>query len=172
MSVVLGRPIAIDASIKPTPPIDAPIPRDRSKTPVLPRGPDDPPTPLTRALWAFESMLPLRDIVAMEKDGPHPRSFARLEQLHQELVDLEDRTPAYFRRENPDTRFDHLPGCQWLRPARATLPQLISFNFMALHRPYIFTRPQSRREALKACLSMLAMQRSHFAMLQPRQYKT
>ncbi len=61
--IVLGRPTTIDWSINPTLPVDAPITEDRSNTPVVPRGENDPPTPLTRALWAYETMAPLRDIL-------------------------------------------------------------------------------------------------------------
>lgn len=170
---VLGRPTSVDfRTLKRTAPIDAPIPTDRRKTPIFPRGDNDPPTPLTRALWAHETMLPLRDILDLEKEGPFPKDFSKVEKLHKELLELQERTPPEFRLENPDTRFDHLPECHWLPLSRPTLPQLISFNFMALHRPYIFTRANSRYEALKASLAMLEAQGLHFKALNPQQYKT
>ncbi|KAK9779007.1 hypothetical protein SCAR479_04243 [Seiridium cardinale] len=170
---VLGRPTSIDIrTVKRSSPVDAPIPIDRRKTPIFARGENDPPTPVTRALWGLEIMRPLRDILDLEKEGPFPKDFSKVEKLHQELLDLQERTPPEFRLENPDTRFDHLPECHWLPLARPTLPQLISFNFMALHRPYIFTRPNSRHEALKASLEMLEAQSLHFKVLHPQQYKT
>ncbi len=171
--VVLGRPTTIDLSIRPpTLPVDAPIPKDRSKTPVIARDPDSPPTPLTRSIWAHHVMNPLREVLDLEKEGPCPKDFSKVEKLHQKLVDIEAQTPAYFRLENPDTRFDNDPDCYWVPFVRATLPQLTSFNFIALHRPYIFTHPKSRTEALRASLNMLHAQRLHFQSLKPPQYKT
>lgn len=171
--VILGRPTSIALSaMPPTLPIDAPIPKDRSKTPVLPRGEDDPPTPLTRALWAYQIMAQLREVLDLEKDGPCPKDFSRVDRVHEHLLELEEQTPPYFRVENPDKRFDSLPECYWIKYIRATLPQLLYFNLMALHRPYIFTRPKSRTEALKASLSMLNAQRIHFQSLKPEHYKT
>lgn len=173
--IVLGRPTILSSDAHYTMPVDAPIPKnykDRRTTPVAPRGENDPPTPLTRALWAYECMKPLRDILDLEKEGQCPKDFSKVDHIHQDLLDLEARTPAYFRIENPDTRYDDLPECYWVPLVRATLPQLMSFNFMALHRPYVFTRPHSRKEALKASFDMLRAQREHFASLSPQQYKT
>jgi hypothetical protein len=173
MACVLGRPTTTNLNMAPPSlPVDAPVPKDRSKTPVVPRGEYDPPTPLSRALWSYHLMQPLKEILDLEKDGPCPKDFSSVDKLHNELVDLEARTPSYFRVENPDTRFDPLPECHWLPVARVILPQLSKFELMALHRPYIFTRPRSRTEALKASLGMLHMQRLHFMTLSPRMYKT
>ncbi len=129
---VLGRPTTIDRSIDPTLPIDAPIPKDRSKTPVLCRGENDPPTPLTRALWSYKIIAPLRDILDLEKDGPCPKNFTRVDQIHDDLLALDEKTPPFFRMENPDMRFDHLPGCSWLPGARTTLLSVLAFNFIAV----------------------------------------
>lgn len=170
--VVLGRPTTIDNSLVPTLPVDAPLPKDRTKTPVLPRGENDPPTPLTRALWAYRTIAPLREILALEKEGPCPRDFSKVDRIHRELQELEARTPPFFRREKPDKRFDRLPQCSWVPLVRATLPQLMSFNFMALHRPYVFTRAESRTQALKASLEMLEAQKTHFQNINKYQYKT
>ncbi len=171
--VVLGRPTTIDLSTAPpTLPVDAPIPKDRSKAPVRERDEDFPPTPLTRSIWSHHALAPLREVLDLEKEGPCPKDFSKVDKLHQKLLDIEAQTPAYFRLDNPDTRYDDLPECYWLPSVRATLSQLISFNFIALHRPYIFTHPKSRTEALKASLSMLHAQKLHFQSLKPQQYKT
>ncbi|KAK3344690.1 hypothetical protein B0H65DRAFT_572953 [Neurospora tetraspora] len=168
----LGRPSTIDLTTNPPIlPIDVALPittlaNSRSPTPIIPRSEDDPPTPLTRILWACKITLQLVSILALEKEGPCPASFSKVDLLHQHLLDLEDSIPSYFRLHNPDTRFDSLPECYWIPWARALLPQLTAFNFMALHRPYIFTRPESRRLAVeKGCLGMLRAQRTHFEML-------
>jgi hypothetical protein len=174
MGAVLGRPTTINLNSMsgPTLPVDAPIPKDRSKTPVTVRGENDPPTPLTRALWAYQIMYPLREILDLEKEGPCPKDFSKVDRLHQRLQDIDAQTPSYFRLDNPDMTYDDLPKCYWIPYCRATLPQLLSFNLMALHRPYIFTRPQSRTRALQASLDMLHAQRIHFQGLKPQQYKT
>lgn len=175
--VILGRPLTIDSRPDREPavftmPVDAPIPRDRRSTPVVARNElDDPPTPLTRALWAYRCMAPLRDILDLERDGPCPKDFSKVDEMERRLRELQDQTPPYFRLENPDERFDSLPECYWLPYVRANLPQLIQFNFMALHRPYIFTRKRSRTEALKASLEMLQVQRMHFLSLKPNHFK-
>lgn len=170
---VLGRPTSVDFRLMNRAlPVDSVIPKDRRKSPIVARGENDPPTPLTRAIWSWEAMRPLRDILDLEKEGPFPKDFSKVEKIHQELLDLQARTPPPFRMENPDTRFDHLPECWWLPFVRPSLPQLISFNIMALHRPYVFTRPTSRHEALKASLDMLEAQKSYFAMMKPQQHKT
>ncbi|KAI0884876.1 uncharacterized protein GGS22DRAFT_164550 [Annulohypoxylon maeteangense] len=170
---VLGRPTSVDFRlVSRSLPVDSLIPKDTRKSPIMQRGENDPPTPLTRALWSWEVMRPLRDILDLEKEGPFPKDFSKVEKIHQELLDLQARTPPPFRLQNPDTRFDELPDCRWLPFVRPTLPQLISFNIMALHRPYVFTRVTSRHEALKASLDMLEAQKTYFSLLKPQQHKT
>ena len=170
---VLGRPTSVDfRTMNRSVPIDAVLPNDKKKMPLVPRGDDDPPTPLTRAIWAFEMIQPLREILDLEKEGSFPKDFSKVDKLHQQLVEIQNKTPAPFRLENPDTRFDHLPECWWLPLVRPNLPQMMAFNFMALHRPYIFTRATSRHEALRASIEMLEMQRVYFSMMSPHQFKT
>lgn len=170
-AIVLGRPTSIDTSFRYTLPLDAPTPKDPSKVPVTLRSEHDPPSPLTRTLWVYRTTMALRDIIELEKDGPCPKDFDKVDKVHQSLDELEAQTPAYFRIENPDTRYDDLPECFWVPLVRGTVPLLLSFNKMALHRPYVFTRPYSRKEALKASLKMLVAQRDHFASIGPKQYK-
>ncbi|KAI1388492.1 uncharacterized protein F4822DRAFT_402984 [Hypoxylon trugodes] len=170
---VLGRPTSVDYRLlNRSLPVDSIIPKDRRKSPIVQRGENDPPTPLTRALWSWELLRPLRDILDLEKEGPFPKDFSKVEKIHQELLDQQARTPPPFRMENPDTRFDDQPECWWLPYVRPTLPQITNFNIMALHRPYVFTRHTSRHEALKASLGMLDAQRVYFALLKPQQHKT
>ncbi|RYP14030.1 hypothetical protein DL765_006633 [Monosporascus sp. GIB2] len=170
---VLGRPTSVDFRLlNRSLPIDVVMPNDSKKMPLVPRVEGDPPTPLTRAIWAFEMMRPLRDILDLEKEGPFPKDFSKVDKLHQHLLEIQANTPAPFRQENPDTRFDNLPECWWLPLVRPSLPQIAAFNFMALHRPYIFTRAASRREALRASVAMLDSQRSYFSVLRPHQFKT
>ncbi|KAI1753010.1 hypothetical protein F4782DRAFT_498052 [Xylaria castorea] len=170
---VLGRPTSIDYRlINRSFPIDAIIPRIAKRVPLVPRTDDDPPTPLTRSIWSWEIMKTLRDIQDLEKEGPFPKDFSKVEKIQAEILDVKARTPPPFRSENPDTRFDHLPECWWLPYSRAQLPQLHAFNILALHRPYVFTRAASRNAALKASLEMLESQRQQFAALDTAQHRT
>lgn len=172
MGVVLGRPVSFDLNAPYTLPVDAPEPKDPSRTPVTPRCEGDPPCLMTRTLWSLKVVTGLKYVIELEKDGPCPKDFAKVDRVHQQLAELEEQTPAVFRLENPDTRYDGLPGCFWIPMVRQQLYPLVWFNFMALHRPYVFTRPHSRREALKASLKMLDSQRVNFATVHPRHYKT
>ena len=176
-AVVLGRPTSIDHSQgKPALPIDVAInilskPTSQTPIPLIKRTDSDPPTPLTRILFAFELGDQLLDVLALEKEGPCPREFSKVDAVHTRMLAVESSIPPWLRLENPDTRFDSLPQCYWLPYFRAQMPQMLAFNLMALHRPYIFTRPVSRTEALKASLGMLQSQRYHFSTLKPHQYK-
>ncbi|KAM7184641.1 hypothetical protein V8F20_012124 [Naviculisporaceae sp. PSN 640] len=182
-AVVLGRPASIDHSQEQQPilPIDAkmnilPAPSSPSSSslpvPLVPRTESDPPTPLTRLLFAIRLGNQLRTILHLESRlGSNPHSYSLIDNLHNEFLSIESQIPAWLRLENPDTQFDALPQCYWIPYARAQLPQLLAFNIMALHRPYIFTRLTSRTEAVKASLGMLQAQRYHFASLNPAQYK-
>ncbi|KAK4233859.1 OMPdecase-domain-containing protein [Achaetomium macrosporum] len=173
MACVLGRPTTTNLGMAPPSlPVDAPVPKDRSKTPVVPRCENEPPTPLTRELWTYHIIQPLKEVLELQKEGPCPKDFSRVDRLHNEVLHLDASMPAFFRLQNPDTRFDGLPQCYWINLARAILPQITTFELMALHRPYIFTRPKSRTEALKASLDMLHAQRLHFMALKPQMYKT
>ncbi|OLN92139.1 Multidrug resistance regulator 1 [Colletotrichum chlorophyti] len=172
-ALVLGRPGSIDWRIlPPSLPIDTPPPKDRRKTPVAPRDDEkDPPTPLTRVIWAFKLVGPMREILELEHDGPCPKDYSKVDRVHQMCLELDELTPAYFRLENPDRRWDDEPSCYWLQSVRFYLPQLNLFNLMALHRPYIFNRQKSRTEALKASIEMLHRQMLTFQGLEPGSWR-
>ncbi|KAH7116503.1 hypothetical protein B0J13DRAFT_514426 [Dactylonectria estremocensis] len=171
-AMVLGRPPAIVDTLEPTLPIDAFITANRLAAPALPRGAHDAPTPLTRAIWAYRIMNNLRKVQALEKEGSYSNDFSHVDCLDQDMRQLDAQIPPFFCRRNPDRRFDLMSECYWISRARATLPQLLSFNLMALHRPYIFTRAASRSRVLEACLDMLQAQREHFESINENQYKT
>lgn len=100
----------------------------------------------------------MREILELEQDGPCPKDYSKVDRVHQMCLDLDEATPAYFRLENPDRKWDDNPSCYWLQSVRFYLPQMNLFNLMALHRPYIFNRQKSRTEALKASIEMLHRQ--------------
>lgn len=173
MSLVLGRPGTVDVRHGfPSIPIDAAIPKEPSKTPVVARDPETtPPTPLTRGLWQWELSTALFDIRELEEDGPYPKDFSKIDKIHQKILAIEDCKPAVFRLKNPDARWDGAPGMKWLQAMRFYVAQLHEFNLMALHRPYIFHRRESRSEALKASIEMLEIQRLTFEGLPPESWR-
>lgn len=175
MCLILGRPGSLDwRHGMPTLPIDArfTMTTDRSKTPVIPREEGrDPPTPLTRNLFTYKTLCPLRDIQDLESEGPCPRDFTKVHKIQEKIMEIHDSTPAVFRIENPDRQWDNEPDLHWLPQARCLSEQMFQFTLVALHRPYIFHREESRVEVIKGCLGMLEMQRQLFVGLPPKSWK-
>lgn len=173
MSLILGRPGGVDVRHGfPSIPIDAAIPKDQSKTPVVPRDEAvEPPTPLTRGLWLWQLSRALFDIRELEEDGPYPKDFSKVDKVRQKIMAIDDCKPAVFRRKNPDTRWDDYPDMKWLPTVRYYVAQLHEFNLMALHRPYMFHRRESRSNALKASIEMLELQRLTFKGLPPESWR-
>ena len=161
MAVILGRPCAVNFGREmPSKPIDVPYPHSFSDTQVFPRDPTiDPPTPLVRSLWASELTGPLRDIQDLEAEGPTPKDYYKVDQLHEKIMELDEKKPAVLRLRNPDARWDHLPRLNWLRETRYNVAQLHEFSLLALHRPYVFSREESRSAALRASINMLGLLR-------------
>ncbi len=165
MAVFLGRPGSVVwAHGLPSLPIDAPTPVDCSKTPIESRDEAvDPPTLITRQLFLFRVGDSLRNVLDLEPDGSHPKDFSKVDHVHQLMNTLHDDIPAPFRLENPDRRWDDHPECsRWIHNTRLYLQQLHFFGIMALHRPYIFHRKESRVAALRAAVNMLGIQRKTF----------
>ncbi|UKZ59143.1 uncharacterized protein TrAtP1_000461 [Trichoderma atroviride] len=175
MCLILGRPGSMNYRHGfPTLPIDArfTLASDRSKTPVIPREEGvDPPTSLTRNILLYKTMLPLRDVLDLEPEGPCPRDWSKVLKIQQSIMDIHDATPAAFRIENPDRQWDHLPELHWLHQARCLSEQMFHFTLVALHRPYIFHREESRLEVIKGSLGMLEMQKRMFEGLPPKSWK-
>jgi hypothetical protein len=172
MAVVLGRPTTIDPRDgKPSFPIDAPIPKNRREAAPVARSKSDPPTPLTMLLWSTEINAPLWDIFNLEKEDPNQNNTAKVEKMHTLIQQIHHHCPPFFRAQNPDTSFDHLPECYWLPNSRNTFQGASAFTIMALHRPYIFTTSSSRTSALKAGLEVLRSQRTLFNNLSSLHYK-
>ncbi|KAF4447779.1 Oleate activated transcription factor 3 [Fusarium austroafricanum] len=171
-AMILGRPGTVDWNqTLPTPPVDAPIPQNRNKTPVIPRGEDDHPTPITRLLWNYELCGPLRAIQNLEVGGSYPMDSAKIDEIHQGILDLDKNMPPSFRMESPDKRWDHLPETHWYPASRYYFASLHEFSKMALHRPFIFNRLESRVEAIHASLKTLQIQKMTFEGLPPDSWR-
>jgi hypothetical protein len=172
MALVLGRPTSMgNTDVNVTFPIDTPSTKNHRGTAPLPRSESDPPTPLTMLINTAKFILVLHDILALQKEGVHPKDYTKVERLHQEIVKRQEQTHPCLRSDNPDTTYDDRNDCKWLQPARQTLASSYGFLIMALHKPYVFTNSNSRHEALKAGLTILQAQRRLFQNLQARHYK-
>ncbi|KAF3361109.1 PHO85 cyclin-6 [Verticillium dahliae VDG1] len=174
--VVLGRPGTIhwkSASAKPSMPIDAPIPKDRRKTPVVLRDEErDPPTPITKQLQSFKLLSPLTEVIELEQDGPCPKNYDKVDRIHHLISRLAEETPAYLRLINPDRRWDNHPDCSWwLQSCRFWIHPLQHFNFIALHRPYVFNRQESRAVALRASIDTLQAQMEMFQSMDSKAWR-
>jgi hypothetical protein len=172
-AVILGRPLLLDWSRPlPTPPIDVEVPPNRRHVPLVARNPTkDPPTPLTRGIFLMEIAQILRDTQILEHDGPYPKDFRKVDQLHKKIEKVQEELPAFFRMENPDTRWDTPERQLWLNDARVYFDQMINFALLALHRPYIFHRKVSRDVALQVCLGTLHSHQSVFSDLPMVSYR-
>lgn len=165
MAVFLGRPGSVVWSHGlPSLPIDAPTPTDPATTPIESRDEAvDPPTLITRQLYLFQVGDALRAVLDLEPDGSHPKDFSKVDHVHQLMLSLEAAKPAAFRLANPDRRWDEHPAvAPWIHNTRLYMQQLHHFGVMALHRPYIFHRKESRVAALRAAVNMLGIQRRTF----------
>lgn len=158
---ILGRPAFIDRRLgTPSIPIDAPIPKEKSTTPVRRRDEDtDPPTPLTRGLWLYRASALLAEARELHQQ---PDDQSRVEKLQAQILEFIRTVPSYLRLDNPDWRWDSHPDCSWLVSSRFYLAQLTQLAVMVLHRPYVFSSAKSRTEALRAAVDLLAYQRMTF----------
>lgn len=173
MSIFLGRPGTVNKHQGfPTLPVDTVMPKDRSREPVVLRNEwRDPPTPIAGLLWLRQIVEPLFDIQELEREGPHPKDPSKIEDVHRQIMALEEKKPAIFRIDGTDLMWDNREDMKWLRFQRWYYAGLQSFNRMALHRPYIFHRKQSRDEALKASLDVLDTGRHMFLGLPPDHWR-
>ncbi|PHH92460.1 hypothetical protein CDD83_7313 [Cordyceps sp. RAO-2017] len=112
----------------------------------------------------------LQDIHDLEYTSLRGESGAMVRNLHAAITSNIRHLPDWVRAENPNTEYDGLPTCFWLPAARETLKTEIYFVLLALHRPYIFSEPASRHEALEAALQILTSQSRLFSQTPPRQY--
>lgn len=116
-------------------------------------------------------MSPLVHVVEMEQDGTCPKSYDKVDRAHELSEQLAEEIPACFRLINPDRRWDDHPDCWWLPTCRGYLQQLHHFNFIALHRPYIYNRQESRTVALRESIDSLQAQMDAFQGMDPKSWR-
>jgi hypothetical protein len=169
MAVVLGKPAHTKFESPSTLPTDTHIPRNRKTTIPLPRNGSHKPDTFTMRLIEYGIQKNLPKIRQLEEDGPYPRDYAMVEQLHQGAIDYIEALPAIFDHQNPDKTFDR--ECPWLIPQREYLHSTISFYIIAIHRPYIFSIRKSRYEIIRNGIEVLKAQQRFFNMMGVHQYK-
>ena len=171
MAVVLGRPIATNPQMDMlTFPSDD---NDRRKGIFSNwRTETDTPRPFDVILAgynvAYKYWLRIHQIV---NDGARPEDYPAVEEIHAAVLQNIQDLPSWCRLENPNPKFDQVPGCQWLPGGRAGLSSLVHLVLLTLHRPYIFSFAKSRTEALKAGLIILHIQEQIFQLSEPRHHK-
>lgn len=72
----------------------------------------------------YNLIQPLVKVMELEQDGPCPRSYDKVDRVHEMTLRIREEMSPYLRFENPDTRWDHRPDCQWLPAARNFTAQI------------------------------------------------
>ncbi|KAJ5383017.1 transcriptional regulator family: Fungal Specific TF [Penicillium concentricum] len=171
MAVVLGRPITTDLQIDR---FARTIEDDERRRELFShwQTETDLPRPFDIILAGFNvAYRYFKDIHQLEHNGATLQDYPTVERIHTAINMNSELLPSWCRLENPDTKFDRLPGCQWLPVARETLSSLIHLVLLALHRTYIFSVANSRTEAIKAGICILRAQERLFEQSQPHQCK-
>lgn len=170
MAMVLGKPMNInlrDCMI--CPPVDARVTEDPQITPPFPRAELDRPSEFTVRLIEYRLQIYLPRVRELETEGPFPKDYTRVQWLHQEALSYIDTLPAIYRFDNPDTSFDL--ACPWLPAQREYLCTATWYFVLALHKPYTFTIPESRKEIMRSGITMLKAQQRYFEYLKEHHYK-
>ena len=137
-------------------PIDCDIPPDRLTRVPVPRSESDKPTLVTERILRLPMLLRHHEIRDLELEGPIPKSPGKVRELHQFALEYREKLPPFFRMTNPDTRWD--AECSYVPSQRESISHMINYFFMALHRPYIFTREASQRQVYESSLDILDSQ--------------
>lgn len=170
MAMVLGRPMATATAVEKVLPPDDLAQRESGKPPRK-RTSQDAPTPSSVIRIGYDIAYQYFPRVReFENRGARTEDYQAVRETHAAIVRSMDLMPRWLRHDDPDIHFDGLPNCQWLPAARLSLTSSMHFVLLSLHRPYIFSVPESRTEALKAGLSVFIAQRRLFQLSTPKQY--
>lgn len=171
MAVVLGRPIATCLEINA---FADTIENDEQRQESFFRwkSETDPPRPFDIILAGYNvAYRYFQDIHRLEQSGASIQDYPTVTRIHATIKMNIDLLPSWCRWDNPNLKFDHHYGCQWLPIAREGLSSLIHLVLLTLHRPYIFTIANSRTEALAAGIAILRAQERLFLWTEPYQCK-
>ncbi|XEU95005.1 hypothetical protein FSHL1_000289 [Fusarium sambucinum] len=156
MAIVLGRPMSTRLS-----PNTVPLPVSwGSGSSALQK-----PQPRDVILCGYHTAYQFLQDIYVLRDIEDCRPL--VEDIHQLLLLNIRNLPAWAVPERP--RQGEPP---WLSAALETMQTEIYFAIFALHRPFIFAEPSSRRRAFDAALQILESQGRLFDQAPPSQYKS
>jgi hypothetical protein len=168
MAIALGRPMFIDLKdCTVTAPIDCNIPTNRLQRVPVARSDLDMPTPMTERVLRLKLTRRFCEIRQLEAEGPIPRDPEKVKELHHFAVNFRKTLPEFYRISNPDIRWDE--QCSFVPTQRELLSHLVDSFFMALHRPYIFTREKSQRQVYESSIAILDSQDRLFEIIRNSQ---
>lgn len=165
MGVVLGRPMSTKVN-----PESIIYFLDGQEILPQTQGRDCVPDPFSFVLLGYRvAYRYLQDIHGLERSSlSNVEQLSAVHSIHSSITRAVANLPIWARQE-PDisqARF----SIPWLPAARETLVTEVNFALLTLHRPFIFSAPDSRCEALRAALKVLDSQSRLFAMNEPREY--
>ncbi|KAF3400080.1 hypothetical protein F1880_008415 [Penicillium rolfsii] len=171
MAVVLDRPIATDLRMDD---FTRTVKNDQKRRELFShwQTATDPPRAFDVILAGYNvAYRYFPEIHRLEQNGARPQDYAVVKGIHAALKKNLELLPSWCRLEDPDITFDQMPGCHWLPLAREGLSSLIHLVFLTLHRPYIFSKANSRTEALKAGIAILRAQERLFQRAELQSYR-
>lgn len=171
--MILGRPRAIhpdDCDVEE--PTECNIPQDPSTcvpgTQEASVGRDEPNT-VSNNLFLYRLSKVWHTVKALKADRPYPQDYSIVQQLHDRVNRIMDWLPPTLRHELPNLSWDD--QYPYLCQQREDILTKANLMLMALHRPHIKYRAESRRSALQAAIVILDSQHRSFTMAMPHQYK-
>ena len=156
MSIVLGRPMSTRLSPNTVP---LPVSWGSGTIAIEETRPRD--VILCGYHTAYKFLQDIYDLRDLE--GYHPF----VENIHQLLLLNIRSLPAWAMTQRP-----RHGEPSWLSDALETMLTNVYFVVFALHRPFIFAEPSSRRKAFDAALQILESQARLFDQIPPLQYKS
>lgn len=169
MAVVLSRPIATELQIDR---FARTIADDETRRYLFAhwQTETEPPRPFDVILAGYNvAYRYFQDIRQLEQNGARWQDYATVDRIHAAIMKNLKSLPSWCRLVDPSTKFDSIPGCQWLPMAREGLSSLIHLVLLTLHRPFIFSVEARRTEALKAGIAILQGQDRLFQNIDPCQ---
>ncbi|KAK6376592.1 hypothetical protein LTS17_007187 [Exophiala oligosperma] len=172
-AMILGRPRAIhpdDCDVEE--PSECNIPQN--PTICVPGtqeliGERDEPNPVSSNLFLYRLSNIWHTAKAQKADRSPSTDYSVVERLHDQVNIIMDRLPLTLRHGNPDLSWDD--QYPYLRQQREDVLTKANLMLVALHRPHIKYRAESRRAALQASIVILDSQHRAFIMASPHQYK-
>lgn len=161
MGVVLGRPIATDVDLDT---FIGKVTDITQRDAVFShwKSENDPPRPFDIILAGYNVAYKYFPDIHRLGEATTPQDREVVDDIHKSVEVNMGLLPPWCRLEDPDTKFDELPQCQWLPIAREGLSSLVHLVILTLHRPYMFLHLDSCRKAVRAGLAILSAQERIF----------